>query len=128
MKKIVLQHALSFTSRSLIFCLLLVGLSMQLNAQNVTIPNTIFKTALLSNNSINTNSDGEIQTSEAAAYTGTIDVSGLGITNLTGIEAFTAITVLDCSFNLLTSLDVLANTALVTLKCQSNSLTSLEIY
>jgi hypothetical protein len=50
---------------------------------------------------INTNADGEIQVSEASAYAGGINVAGLGISDLTGIEAFTALQALDCSNNIL---------------------------
>ncbi|MBK8846086.1 MAG: hypothetical protein IPO27_05700 [Bacteroidetes bacterium] len=58
----------------------------------------------LANNAINTNADGEIpMLSEAAAYTGTINIANLGISDLTGIEAFVNLTNLDCSNNLLTN-------------------------
>ena len=57
---------------------------------------------------------------KAEAYDGRIIVDSLGIDDLTGIEAFTPIDTLDCSFNHLDSLDVGSNTALVYLDC-SNS-------
>ena len=41
------------------------------NAQNVNIPDANFKAVLVGNPGINTNGDGEIQVSEAAAFTGT---------------------------------------------------------
>ena len=47
--------------------------------QNVTIPDANFKAALVANASINTNMDTEIQISEAAAFTGGINVSNSGI-------------------------------------------------
>ena len=93
----------------------------------VNIPDPIFKTALLGNGNININSDGEIQCSEAASYTGEIFVSNLGISDLTGIEAFTALTALYCYGNTLSSLDISANTALTVLDCSLNSLSSLDI-
>lgn len=96
-------------------------------SQNVYIPDANFKAALVGNSSINTNGDGEIQVSEASAYTGSIIVTSLNIANLTGIEAFTAITMLDCSYNQLTSLTVSANTALTTFYCNNNTLTSIDI-
>ncbi|MCH7535071.1 MAG: T9SS type A sorting domain-containing protein, partial [Bacteroidetes bacterium] len=49
------------------------------------------------------------------------------ISDLTGIEAFTALTYLNCQSNSLTSLDVTSNTALTDLNCRSNSLTSLDV-
>ncbi|MBL1232633.1 MAG: T9SS type A sorting domain-containing protein [Flavobacteriales bacterium] len=96
-------------------------------AQNVNIPDANFKAALLSDPNINTNMDNEIQVSEAAALTGILTVFNSGIFDLTGIEAFTSITGLDCSYNNLSSLDLSANTALTYLECTSNQLTSLNI-
>ena len=49
-----------------------------------------------------------------------------GISDLTGIEGFTALTYLNCYGNELTSLDVSSNTALTKLICGNNSLTSLD--
>ena len=96
-------------------------------AQNVNIPDSIFKSALLSDTSINTNADLEIQISEAAVYNGTINVPSLSIANLTGIEAFTSLINLNCSNNQLSSLDVTASISLVYLDCSSNFLTNLNV-
>ncbi len=93
----------------------------------VNIPDASFKSQLLFNVSINTNADAEIQCTEASAYTGTINVSSSSISDLTGIEAFTSLTNLNCSGNLLTSLNVSSNTALTNLDCTLNSLTSLNV-
>ena len=54
-------------------------------------------------------------------------ISKNGISDLTGIEAFTALTSLYCSGNELTSLDVSKNTALTGLWCYDNQLTSLDV-
>ncbi|MBK8846092.1 MAG: hypothetical protein IPO27_05730 [Bacteroidetes bacterium] len=91
----------------------------------VNIPDANFKSALVSDFSINTNEDGEIQCAEAIAYTGTINVNSLGISDLTGIEAFTNLTGLDCSTNNLTALDISYNTFLQTINCAVNSITNL---
>ena len=56
-----------------------------------------------------------------------LNVRFQNITDLTGIEDFTALTDLDCSHNQLTSLDVSNNTALFTLNCKHNILTSLNV-
>jgi hypothetical protein len=95
--------------------------------QNVNIPDANFKGYLLGNTAINTNGDTEIQVSEATAFTGTIYCQSMGISNLTGIEAFTALTSLGCDANQLTSLDVSQNTALTELWCGQNPLTSLDV-
>ncbi len=56
-----------------------------------------------------------------------IDVKNKGIADLTGIEYFTALTILNCSENSLTELDISKNTALKVLDCHSNKLTALDI-
>ncbi len=97
------------------------------NAQNVNIPDAAFKSYLVGNTSINTNGDTEIQVSEAEAFSGSIRIYDLGISDLTGIEAFTALIELHSAMNLLTSLDVSKNLALETLDCSWNQLTSLKL-
>ena len=97
--------------------LVLLALPMIGFGQNVNIPDANFKAYLLGNSLINTNGDTEIQVSEAAAFTDTIDCSNMNISNLTGIEAFTALTYLWCVGNQLTILNVSLNTALTSLRC-----------
>lgn len=93
----------------------------------VYIPDTKFKWYLIQNSEINTNGDEEIQITEAQSFTGEILVFRKGITDLTGIEAFTSITLLDCYDNELTSLNVSNNTALTALYCATNKLTALDV-
>jgi hypothetical protein len=93
----------------------------------VNIPDANFKAYLVGNTAINTNSDTEIQCSEASAFTGILNCSNLSISDLTGIETFTALTELYCSNNSLTSLDVTQNTALTDLGCGANTLSSLDV-
>ncbi len=104
-----------------------ISISSKLFAQNVNIPDFSFNLLLVSDPSINTNGDGSIQVSEAAAYSGSIDASSQGIFDLTGIEAFTSLTGLDVGNNNLTTLDVHLCTALTFLDCTNNNLTSLNI-
>ncbi|WP_338733533.1 T9SS type A sorting domain-containing protein [Mangrovimonas cancribranchiae] len=96
-------------------------------AQNVNIPDANFKTYLLGNASINTNSDSEISVAEAQAFTGELLINGLSISDLTGIEAFVNITRLDCYSNNLTALDVSNNLALTRLHCAANQIETLDI-
>ncbi|MCH7534720.1 MAG: T9SS type A sorting domain-containing protein [Bacteroidetes bacterium] len=112
-------------SKKLLFFLLL--LPVFVSAQVVNIPDANFKAYLVGYPLINTNGDGEIQVTEATAFTGGIYVGLYGISDLTGIEAFTALTTLYCYGNSLPSLDVSQNTALTTLQCHSNSLPSLDV-
>ena len=95
--------------------------------QNVYIPDANFKAYLVGEPTINTNGDAEIQVSEATAFNGQIDVYGMGLYDLTGIENFTALTTLSCSNNQLTSLDVSSCTALTSLECGENQLLSLDV-
>jgi Leucine-rich repeat (LRR) protein len=95
--------------------------------QNVNIPDANFKNYLVNNSGINTNGDSEIQVSEASVFTGQINCSSQSISDLKGIESFTALTYLKCSNNELKSLDVSSNTALIYLKCSNKQLTSLNV-
>ena len=106
----------------ILLCLPMIGFG-----QNVNIPDANFKAYLVGNLAINTNGDTEIQVSEATAFNGWMDCVGYAISDLTGIEAFTALTELWCEFNQLTTLDVSNNTALTGLRCGSNQLTSLDV-
>lgn len=110
---------------SLLLCGACFGIS--LNSQNVNIPDANFKAALVANAAINTNMDSEIQVSEAIAFTGSISVPNLSISNLTGIEAFTNIWMLDCQGNQLSSINVTFNAALQELNCSSNQLTAVNV-
>ncbi len=93
----------------------------------VHIPDDNFKSYLINNTSINTNEDQEIQMSEAAGFSGTINVYGSDISDLTGIEAFTAITGLNCLDNDLTSIDISQNIALEQLNVGFNQLEALNV-
>ncbi len=105
-------------------------------AQNVNIPDANFKNALLAHgvtitgsgiSKIDINDDGEIQVSEANAYTGHITCESLSISDLTGIEAFPGVTSIYCSYNQLTNLNLSQNSQLRYLDCSGNSLTSLDL-
>lgn len=93
----------------------------------VFIPDDLFKAELLADTLINTNKDDEIQVSEAAVYTGKIDVNGKNIKRFIGIEAFENIDTLVCSNNLADSLDLSLNTQLTYLDCSGNEISYLQI-
>ena len=95
--------------------------------QNVNIPDANFKAYLIGNTAININGDGEIQISEAIGYSGKIECDSLSISDLTGLEAFSALNELYCNDNQLTTLDVSKNTALTILYCHRNKLAFLDI-
>ncbi|GAA4974842.1 T9SS type A sorting domain-containing protein [Algibacter aquimarinus] len=63
-----------------------------------------------------------VSTASAIAFAGTLNVAGLGISDLTGIQDFTALTILNCSNNNIIELNLVANTALTSITCNSNAL------
>ena len=87
-------------------------------------PDPTFRTYVDDN--FDTTDDDALDAAEIAMVT-SIDVHGMGISNLKGVEYFTALTDLVCHFNKLTSLNVTNNTALEVLLCYSNQLTSLDV-
>ena len=72
--------------------------------------------------------DGVLTSTELSKVT-YIDVSSRNISDLTGIEYFTALTFLNCSYNSLSDLDVSKNTALEYLNCRAYlfDLTELDV-
>lgn len=96
-------------------------------AQNIQFSDTHFKAILLANAQVNTNGDNEIQKNEALSFSGSLNVSGSGIYDLSGIESFTNIISLNCSNNNLSLLDLSANRNLQRLDCSSNYLTELDV-
>ena len=109
------------------------------NAQIVNIPDANFKAQLLAasvdNNiamnavtriKIDVNNDGQIQVSEAQLVY-RLEVHSAGITNLTGISAFTNLRYLDCMSNQITTLSLNSLTNLTELYCYHNSISSLSI-
>ena len=111
--------------KNLYAVLVLVFCCFVSNAQIVNIPNVHFKNILLT--VIDTNSDGEIQVSEALTVT-ELNVYGLGILDMTGIEVFTNLITLNCSYNYnLNSINVSTLVNLESLDCSDNNLSSLDV-
>ncbi|WOD43367.1 T9SS type A sorting domain-containing protein [Hwangdonia lutea] len=70
--------------------------------------------------------DNYVATANISTVT-SLDVANRNIADLTGIEAFSDLSVLNCSNNALTSLDLSGNTFLTWLRCSKNDLTSLDL-
>lgn len=71
--------------------------------------------------------DGKVSRAEALNLE-TLDITSKGITDLTGIEWFTNLRVLNCSENSsLKALDISSNTALVELNCRMCKITNLDV-
>lgn len=114
------------------------------HSQNVNIPDPVFKNFLVNHSYYNplnyyiqtyldANNDGEIQYSEAVSYMATYEnssfngfnLTGLDISDLTGIEAFKGIKWLTTTGLPITSLDVSGCTSLKSLNCNNNLFPSL---
>lgn len=112
-----------------IFCsvVCLILLTGFLNAQTTTIPDTNFEQALID---LGIDSDGVINnsvlTSDVASVS-SLNVSGKGILQLTGIEDFISLSELYCQDNLITSLTLSSNSKLTILDCSENDLSSLKL-
>ena len=100
------------------------------------VPNIVFENYLESLGYDDTSGDGQVPTDLIKDIT-ELDVSGKGISDLTGIEDFTALEKLDVSNNNLISLDVNGlslkslsvgeNSGLTTLICNNNELRALDL-
>ena len=95
---------------------------VEINAANF--PDEIFRDYVSEN--LDTSEDGVLSSEEIAAVT-EIDVGNEDIASLKGVEYFTEVVGLYCSWNELTELDVSKNTKLESLSCYENSLTSLNL-
>ena len=101
------------------FCFsLLVG-------QNVSIPDTNFKNALIEKG-VDTNNDSIIQVSEAEAIT-RLEVYSRNISDITGLEAFKNLTYFRCDTNNLTTIDFTNVTKIDTMMCNKNLFQSIDL-
>ena len=95
------------------------------SALYTSIPDANFEHALI-DFGLDSQIDGQVLTANINGVT-SIDLGGFNISDLTGIEGFTALEYLRCEYNQLTSLDVSQNTALEYLECNNNQITSLDL-
>lgn len=101
-------------------------LSNLIVAQTTAIPDANFEQALINLGYDSGSPDGSIPTSNINSIT-SLNISNSQISDLTGIQDFSALVNLECYINQLTSLDITQNTALTSLVCALNQLTSLDI-
>ncbi|TDW50035.1 putative secreted protein (Por secretion system target) [Flavobacterium sp. 270] len=106
--------------------LLLLLANFSIYAQYTSIPDVNFENKLISLGIDSGVADGRVLTSKVSSLT-YLYVETSSITDLTGIEAFTALKDLRCSSNRLTKLNVSKNIALTSLECSNNLLTTLDI-
>lgn len=102
-----------------------VLLCQAISAQTTLIPDANFEQALIDLGYDTGTPDGSVPTGNINTIRD-LNVSWKNISDLTGIEDFTALTILICRDNYLTHLDVSYNDKLEFLNCRNNQLIELE--
>ena len=92
-----------------------------------TFPDAAFRAWLLDGRNLSGAGADSLLTADELAAIQSLDLSGLGIADLEGIQVFTALKRLNVRNNTLTELDLSANTALTSLDAGFNRLTELEL-
>lgn len=116
------QHGMSVS-------LLLVGLLMHsgiIHSQGLPIPDPNFEQALIDLGIDTDGLNGWIQDTDAQNVT-SLDVSGKTISDLSGIEAFSGLVTLDCSYNELSFLELSGNVTLEAVMANNNQLISIGL-
>ena len=108
-----------------LFLISVMAPASMLWGQNTYVPDDNFEQALIDLGYDDT-LDDYVVTANISGLT-SLAVGDKDIVDLTGIEAFTSLTSLDCGFNDLTSLDVSSITGLTYLDFASNQLTSIDL-
>ena len=103
----------------------LIAFSLVSTAQTTSIPDSNFEQRLIFLGYDNV-IDGGVLTANISGVT-SLSLSGQNISDLTGIEDFTALKTLFCNNNQLANLDVTQITALELLWCDNNQLTNLDV-
>ena len=104
----------------ILLCLPMIGFGQQ-----TYVPDANFEQALI-NLGYDTILDGTVTTANINTVN-SLNVTGQNISDLTGIEDFSALTTLYCSANQITNVDISQNISLTTLSFRSNQLTSLDV-
>jgi len=123
------QKIKTHTMKRVVIFILALLLGAQLNAQTTAIPDPVFEQYLVQ---VGIDNDGTVNGSianSAAAVIDTLDLTGVNLTDLSGIEAFVNLKYLDCSYNSIASgaVDISSNAALVAFKCVDCRLNSLDL-
>ena len=111
--------------KTILSLLLIVTLSNLTLAQTTAIPDPNFEQVLI-DLGLDDTIDGVVLTANIDTLT-YLDVYKQSISDLTGIENFTALTYLLCDDNSLTSIDVSQNLALTYLSCGGTEITSIDV-
>lgn len=117
---------MKFNPPTFIFLFTFIFLCLTMRADNVQFQDIRLEIMLVANPHINTNGDSHIQLSEAQAVR-QLDVSDMQITSMKGIEYFTELEYLNCSHNLISSIDFSSNQKLLIVDISYNQLQHLEL-
>ena len=109
---------------TIVLCLSSVGMKADVVLDATNFPDPVFRIYVSGLTGVNV---GRTISDAKLANVKEIMVLESGITSLKGVEYFTNLTVLGCSKNQLTSLDVTQNTLLEELYCSNNQLTTLDV-
>ncbi|MFI1772586.1 T9SS type B sorting domain-containing protein [Thalassobellus citreus] len=112
--------------KKITFSVLFILISFIGIAQTTAIPDVNFEQALINLGIDSGIIDGSVLTSNISGLTN-LDVSNSNISDLTGIEDFVALEILNCNNNKLTILNLTNNTNLLQLFCFNNNLNNLDI-
>ena len=106
----------------ILLCLPFIGFGQQ-----TYVPDDNFEAYLEANGIGNgIGNDDSVTTANINSVTG-LYIAFQSISDLTGIEDFTALLVLDCKNNQISTLDFSNNLALTTLYCNGNNITSIDV-
>ena len=106
----------------LLLCVPMIGFG-----QLTMIPDANFEQKLINLGYDTGTPNGSVPTANINTITGLLYVGGENIADLTGIEDFINLTILNCENNQLTSLDISNNINLFFLVCKNNNLISLDL-
>jgi len=97
-----------------------------IQAQNTAIPDANFEQALINLGFDSGPLDQLVPTVNISSITN-LDVADSNISDLTGIADFKALSILNCSKNNISSLDISSNTQLTELYCNTNIISTLDV-
>lgn len=112
--------------KNLLYSLSITLVSFVGVSQNTAIPDANFEQALIDLGYDTGPINGVVPTANINSI-GTLNVSGKNIADLTGIDDFTALTILNCENNALVNLNIASNTLLIELYCNNNNITNLDV-
>ena len=109
-----------------LFISLFALITTETSAQNTYVPDDNFEQALIDLGYDVAPIDNSVPTANISAITD-LDIQNRGISNLTGIEDFISLTVLNCENNFINVLDITQNTNLTQLFCSNNALNTINV-